>query len=297
MTKLLALLLSAVCSAVAAQTPTANLMPDGSRDMFIGVGASSAPCYPGARGYQGVLLPVVQIEWSNGVFVSGPSLGMQLAGSPGLEFGPLLTLMAGRTASGQSPLLGGIVGEGNSGVQAGGGNITVADPGQSGGSVATPRSGNRLWGMDEIGVRAQLGGFFNYYLAPDVRLTNTVLYGSAQRHNGLLWTLDLQRVAAQITTHHSVSLSAGLTVANQSYGASYFGVSAAEAVRSGNRAYAPAAGVRDVHAGLRWNWALGPAWLLTSSMQFMHLTGSVNDSPLVERSNSLTVSSALAYRF
>lgn len=293
-----ALLLSGASAAAVAQTPTANLMPDGSKDMYAGLGVASTPRYQGARDERRMVLPVLQIQWSNGVFVSGPTLGMQWSDAPGREFGPLLALMSGRSASGQSPLLGGFVGGGVGGVNAGNNsNVPTHDPATVNGTGGTQGGVNRLRGMDEIGLRAQLGGFFNDYLTPALRLTNSVLYGSGQRHGGLLWNADLQQVAAPLGAHHSLSLSAGLTLANRRYLQSYFGVSAAEAARSGNPAYGPSAGLRDVHAGLRWNWALAPACLLTSGVQYTRLAGAAADSPLVERAGGLTISSALAYRF
>ncbi len=56
-------------------------------------------------------------------------------------------------------------------------------------------------------------------------------------------------------------------------------------------------GLKDVHLGARWNWAWSPSWMLTSSVQATRLLGSARMSPLVERPNNLTVSTAIAYRF
>ena len=58
------------------------------------------------------------------------------------------------------------------------------------------------------------------------------------------------------------------------------------------------------HGKLAWtrsaracNWALAPAWLVTSNLQATRLLGSASRSPLVERPANVTVSTALAYRF
>ena len=48
-------------------------MPDGSRDMYLGVGAIASPRYLGAAERQVRAMPLVQVELSNGVFVSGLS--------------------------------------------------------------------------------------------------------------------------------------------------------------------------------------------------------------------------------
>ena len=89
----------------------------------------------------------------------------------------------------------------------------------------------------------------------------------------------------------------GLSAVNQAYNQAFFGVSQAESLRSFNRLYTTSSGVKDVHADVHWNWALSSSWLLTSSMNLTRLNGSAATSPLVERTSSVTVSSALAYRF
>jgi hypothetical protein len=53
MNKLFLLALTAGCGAAWAQTPATNPMPDGSRDMYIGLGVQSAPRYEGAGQPQG----------------------------------------------------------------------------------------------------------------------------------------------------------------------------------------------------------------------------------------------------
>ena len=58
MNKFLALALVAVSSGASAQTPAMNPMPDGSRDMYVGLGLVSAPRYEGARDSERHALPV-----------------------------------------------------------------------------------------------------------------------------------------------------------------------------------------------------------------------------------------------
>jgi outer membrane protein len=48
MVKLFVLALAGACGVAHAQTPAANPMPDGSRDMYVGLGAQYAPRYEGA---------------------------------------------------------------------------------------------------------------------------------------------------------------------------------------------------------------------------------------------------------
>ncbi|HWJ94967.1 MAG TPA: MipA/OmpV family protein [Telluria sp.] len=283
MNKLFALALVTLHGAAFAQTPAVNPMPDGSRDMYVGLGAQSAPRYEGAKSRKVNALPVLQIQWSNGIFVSGMAAGMHLSSQPSMEFGPMLALQAGRTASGLSSNVGGVD---TSGLP------TWGPP-----TLIRYVSDNPLDGMDDIKTRLLGGAFFNYYVAPEWRLTSSVLYGAGNDRNGGKLDLGVQRLSAQVAAHHTLSLSAGVTVANRQYNSAYFGVSSAEALRSGHLGYYPKGGLKDVHVGARWNWALSPSWMLTSYLQAARLQGDAKDSPLVQRPTNVTVSTALAYRF
>jgi outer membrane scaffolding protein for murein synthesis (MipA/OmpV family) len=284
----LSLALSLVLSAggmARAQTPAVNPMPDGSRDMYAGLGVQSAPRYEGTGSRKVSALPVLQIEWSNGVFISGMSAGMHLSSSPTVEYGPLLAVQPGRDASGTAGTAVGGVGTGTP-------LVSAVGPGEK----AIPPVG-RLDGMDEIGARLQLGGFANYYLSPQWRLTSSLLAGAGREHDGARLELGVQRLAALSGERHRVSLAAGVGVVNRRYNETYFGVTDIEAARSLFPAYQPGGGLQDVHLGARWNWVLTPSWMLTSSLQAKRLLGSASRSPLTERPTNLMVSTAIAYRF
>jgi outer membrane protein len=282
MKKLFALALAATCSAAGAQTPATNPMPDGSRDMYVGLGAVSAPRYEGADSRKVSALPVLQVQWSNGFFISGMSAGIHLSASPSVEFGPLLTLQLRRDESGNG-----------SGID----GVGVATPGFLLGARDNQRSRAPLAGMDVIGTRLLGGAFVNYYVAPQWRLTSSVLYGAGNERNGALLDLGAQRLASALGEHHTLSLSAGVTLANRHYNQAFFGIKPAEALRSGKGAYAAGGGLKDAHIGARWNWAWTPSWMLTTNLEATRLLGSAKNSPLAERPTNLTVSTAIAYRF
>lgn len=284
MNKLLFLALTAGCGAAWAQTPATNPMPDGSRDMYIGLGVQSAPRYEGADSRKVSALPVIQVQWSNGLFISGMSAGMHLSDDPVLEYGPLLSLQPGRDEAG-------------SGTQIGGVGVTDLI-----GYIPSPvdkssLKAERLSGMDEINPRLQAGAFLNYYLDPRWRLTSSLLFGSGNDHDGARLELGVQRLATVSGERHRIALSAGVSFVNSHYNETYFGVSHDEALRSRFPYYGAHGGLGDAHAGLRWNWILAPSWMLTSNLQATRLLGSARKSPLVERPTNVTVSAAIAYRF
>jgi outer membrane scaffolding protein for murein synthesis (MipA/OmpV family) len=282
MTKLLFLLLAVGCASSRAETPAANPMPDGSRDMYVGLGVQSAPRYDGAGSRKVSALPVLQVEWSNGIFVSGMSAGMHLSGSPTLEYGPLLAVLPGRSESGTS---------------SGADGVGIAGFAPMPGASFRINAASHLTGMDEIGTRVQGGAFLNVYLDPEWRLTSSLLGGSGRERNGARLEMGVQRLAAAFGDQHRVSLAAGLTAVNRNDNQTWFGVTSAESLHSHLPVYTPGGGLRDVHADLRWNWAWTPSWMLTTDLKAKRLLGSASHSPLVERPGNLTVSTAIAYRF
>ncbi|MEW6023546.1 MAG: MipA/OmpV family protein [Pseudomonadota bacterium] len=280
MNKFSALALAVLTSSAAAQTPATNPMPDGSRDMYVGLGLASAARYEGAKHSERKLLPVLQVQWSNGVFVSGMSAGMHLSHNPQFEYGPLVELQPRRDESGKGGGIDGI--EARYSLVA----LTVAALGE-----------NRLSGMTPVSTRLLGGGFLNYYLTPDWRLTGSLLYGAGNERDGARLDLGLQRLAMQVGAHHRISAGAGLSFVNANYNTAFFGVDRIDSLRSGNPVYRPGGGLKDGHVGVRWNWDLSPSWMLTSNLQVQRLAGDARRSPLVERPTNVTVSAALAYRF
>jgi len=282
MKQFFALAMAVASSAASAQAPTVNPMPDGSRDMYAGLGAVSRPRYEGADSSKVSVLPVLQVQWSNGVFISGMSAGMHLSDSPTLEFGPMLNVHPNRDESGVGHIVDSLQTS----------NVPSVIP-------ASQRflRDNRLIGMRDVHTRVEGGAFFNYYLAPEWRLTSSLLFGSGNDRDGARMELGVQRLAFQVAPHHTVSLNANVTVVDADYNRAYFGVSPLESSRSANPVYRPGGGLKDGRVGARWNWAMSPTWMLTTNVQATRLVGAARHSPLVERPSNVTVSAAFAYRF
>jgi outer membrane scaffolding protein for murein synthesis (MipA/OmpV family) len=281
MTKLFALALGTACCAAVAQTPATNPMPDGSRDMYVGLGVVSKPRYEGAAESERSALPLLQVQLSNGLFVSGMRAGIHLGRSPQVEFGPLLELQPRRDAEGEGAEVGGLSGTRFS--------IVALPP--------AAFSANRLAGMPVIHSRVQGGGFLNYYLTPEWRFTSSLLVGAGNDRKGTKLELGVQRLALELGAHHRVAFDAGVTLADRRYNMAFFGVGEEDSYTSGNAVFAAGGGLKDAHLGARWNWAWSPSWMLNSSVQVTRLLGSARLSPLVERPTNLTVSTAIAYRF
>lgn len=290
-----AVLSTLVCLAAggaAAQTPVANPMPDGSRDMYVGVGLQSTSRYEGSDRRYALLMPVLQAEWSNGLFISGATAGMHWSGGSVIEYGPLLSLHPGRSARGRGMMGGGVSGTGSNTALPP--LVPGQGPAQSGSDLASA--------MPDVPRRLEAGAFLTVYLSPEWRLANSALYGAGQERDGLRATMDVQRVAAAIAPHHTLSFNAGVTLADARYNRALFGVTPEQAravatTTLPQQPYAPGGGIKDVHAGVRWNWALTPSWMATSGLYAARLAGDAKASPLVVRPTVVTAWSALAYRF
>ncbi len=141
-----------------------------------------------------------------------------------------------------------------------------------------------------------IGGFCNYTLPYDVQLTTDLVYGTGRDRNDILFDFGARKLV-RVAVHHNVSFAAGMTWANGEYTQLQYGITPQQALTSTLPAYAASAGIKDVHAGVNWNWELSTSWLLNSQVYATHLMGSAAGSPLAERTDNVTISTGLAYRF
>ena len=280
-------ILIAACTfshAAYAQSPAQNLMPDGSHDMYLGLGVLSRPLYEGAASSKRVAVPVLQMQWSNGLFVAGMSAGLHMSNQYGHEFGPIIMLEPSRTPDGTSN--------------------TIQSPAYGQSSVVGPgleqkylKQSNRLIGMENIRTRLLAGGFYNFHVSNNLCNTNTLVFGAGNNRQGIRLSSDLRYHFKDIARHHQLIVGVGLNLVNKAYADSYFGVSEIEAGRSINPPFESRAGIKNIHAEAFWNWNLNASWLITSKLSLSQLVGSASKSPLVERKTNVYVSTALAYRF
>lgn len=275
MKTLIVFTLAIACGAACAQTPATNPMPDGSRDLYIGLGVISAPDYLGASAKRTSALPLLQAQFSNGVFISGLSAGWHLSTREHFEIGPLLALDPGRDQDGVQRAVG------------------VSEIGL----VRIDQPQAKLSGLHDVRSRMQAGMFVNQYLAPSLRITTSLLYGAGNDRDGVILNLGLQHVVTDFAPHHRVSFSAGMNLVNRRHNAAFFGVSEEQSELNGLAPHAPRGGMRDFYVGAGWNWALSPSWMVVSAARLARLRGDARHSPLVERPVNFSASTGLVYRF
>jgi len=86
--KLLPLLL--LCAAPA-MAQTHMMMPEGSKDIYLSVGAVYAPRNEGGADYALAGGPLISVQWANGIFIDMNTVGMYLQRSMSMSYGPMLT--------------------------------------------------------------------------------------------------------------------------------------------------------------------------------------------------------------
>lgn len=123
-----------------AEENAVGMMPDGSSDMYVGLALAKRSSPADGEDRSTALRPLLQVQWSNGIFVSATGVaGMHLSRTPGVEYGPLLL------------------------------DSDKRDPGD----------GRRLAGTHPIKGSWDVGGFYNYYLCDQVRLLTTLVYDTS----------------------------------------------------------------------------------------------------------------------
>jgi MipA family protein len=213
--------------------------------------------YQGAEESRVRLLPSVDYQWSNGFF-AGVINGL------------------GYNASTQPDLAYGL--------------RLTADFGRK------ERRSAALRGLGDIDARPEFGAFLNYSPARSVTLSSSLRYGSGNEREGLLldlgagWSKSLSP-ALQFSTNMAT------TWANASYLQDYFGVDAAQSLRSGYGIYRPGSGLRDVRVGATLRYRLTPAWGLTASLTHTELLGDAKDSPIVREPGTISALFTVGYSF
>jgi outer membrane scaffolding protein for murein synthesis (MipA/OmpV family) len=146
------------------------------------------------------------------------------------------------------------------------------------------------------GVDGEAGAFFSYQPLYNFDLNARFLAGGGERRRGLAGHAGAT-LSQPLAAHHDLSLSAGLSLANQPYLQSLLGVTARQALDDDLRPYRPRAGLLNLSVSLGWHWELGAKWALDTDLRYGRLAPNVADSPLVGQRGRAVVTSALDYHY
>lgn len=222
-----------------------------------GAAVHSGPSYSGASSRRTGLAPLLNYQWANGWFAgTSHGVGYNASSTPGLQFGPRLTLDFGRKESRSSTLR----------------------------------------GMGDVDPSLELGGFVNYRIAGALRLTAALRAGAGDDHKGVRLDLGVGH-GFELARGLRLNLGVASTVANQAMLQSYFGVTAAQAARSGYAVFTPKAGLQDVRAHASLAYSVAPRTTLTFGISTTQLLGDAKASPLVRKATSTGAVAAVVYAF
>ena len=100
-----------------------------------------------------------------------------------------------------------------------------------------------------------------------------------------------------LTPGTSVAAGLALGFAGDRYMQSYFGVTPAQAARTGYPVFEPSSGLRDISASVTARTELGHPWALFYGASASRLLGPAASSPLTRQPNSWGVNAGVVYRF
>ncbi len=151
-----------------------------------------------------------------------------------------------------------------------------------------------LKGMGDIQAKVNLGAFLNYSLSPEFMLTSSIRTGG--NRSGSVLDLGFS-YTNKLNEQMRLSASAGVTWGNAEYMHTNFGVSSAQALRSGYRQYSPGAGVSETRLQLALTYKVAPQTNMIAAISSSMLSSEAKSSPIVRKANSVTGLLGVAYAF
>ena len=223
----------------------------------VGAAVINSPEFLGSKQRKTMLLPLLDYRWKNGFFAGTTNgIGYLFNSAPNMQYGLRVTADFGRKD-----------------------NKSAA-----------------LTGMGNIDPAAEFGGFFNYFVSPQISLTSSLRYGSGNDHKGMV--LDLgANYAVQLAPQWRGAVGVATSYLNSDAMQSRFGVSAAQAISSGYAPYSPAAGLRDARINASVNYFFSRQMAITAAVSSSALLGDAKDSPVVRSNSGLSGVLAVSYEF
>lgn len=153
-----------------------------------------------------------------------------------------------------------------------------------------------LRGLGDIDAKAEASAFANYATAGGLFYSSSVRYGSGNEGKGLVVDLGAGH-GQQIAPQWRLGLGLGLTLANAEHMQAYFGVTPAQSLNSGYRAYTAGSGVRDVRANVALTHLFNRRLSATLALSASSLQGDARRSPLTRQDATVSGVLAVAYAF
>lgn len=99
------------------------------------------------------------------------------------------------------------------------------------------------------------------------------------------------------TATDQVSLSVGANLADRNYAQTYYGVTAAQAARSGYKQYTPKGGWYEGVMSVAWQHRVDERWSVTGMLGFSTLLRDAKDSPITRKANTPSATVYASYKY
>lgn len=258
------LVLPAFCLVAAqARAQSASTEERGDWQVMLGAGAIYMPEFEGSKDSEIQPFPFISVEYRDIAYIRGPEIGVNVIRLQATED---FSIKAGPVARYRRD---------------------------------RPEDRNTaLRGLGDVGTAIELGGALSFdYRQAWVRIS--LAKDVAGGHDGLVGEGEAG-IRFNLSDTLNASASARASWADKDYMSTYFGVTAAQAARSGLPVYRAGSGLKDVGAGLNLNYMLGEHWMVSAIGGYSRLLGDAADAPLVVRRGSPDQWQGglfLAYRF
>ncbi len=155
------------------------------------------------------------------------------------------------------------------------GPMVRIDPGR--GNVSRPG----IPGLNKVPVSLEGGGYVAYSFGP-ARLRIKVRKDLTAGHHGTVAEFE-----ARTGLYQHGNFGAGMQVAalcgSHTYINAFYGITPVQAIATGLRPYAAAAGFKDVNTALFAEYKFSPSWSMLGAAQYVRLVGDPADSPIAAR--------------
>jgi outer membrane scaffolding protein for murein synthesis (MipA/OmpV family) len=244
------LIIPAICLiATQARAQSAEGQQQGDWQVMLGAGGIYAPDFEGSDEFEFQPFPFVSVEYRDLAYIRGPEIGVNIIRLKATED---FSIKAG-------PLV----------------------------RYRRDRKEKRnkdLRGLGDVGTAIEAGGALSFeYRQAWLRLS--LAKDVAGGHEGLVGEGEAG-IRFNLSDTLIASASAKASWADKDYMGTYFGVTAAQATRSGLPVYRAESGLKDVGAGLNLSYMLGQNWMVTAVGGYSRLMGDAADAPLVVRRGS-----------
>ena len=240
--------------------------PDGAHG-FLAIGPGAIPAFDGAKRYRLIPLMIGNVGWK-GVELQVRGLGarVDVLGDSPVQIGPIVNYRVKRNSSSD-----------------GSGRVKL---------------------LNDIDASLEVGGFIGYrfggnqYGQGEVSVDLSLAKDVASGHEGLISYAQVS-YAAYRSQKLFLNLDAQTSFADHKYMRTFFGVTPAEATRSGLSAYRPDGGIRDAGAGLTAGYQFDQKWGIIARAGVNYFLSDAKNSPVVDEGSKIQAVGglALSYRF